>query len=167
MAIMEILRFPDDRLKTKAKKVDQITQWHKDLAADMLETMYAAPGIGLAATQVDVHEQLLVVDVSEDKSDPMVLINPQIIEQSGHEIMEEGCLSVPEIYAEVERAEQIKVRALNLEGESIEIDAEGILAVCIQHEMDHLKGILFVDYLSKLKRDRIKKKLEKLNKSKM
>jgi len=167
MSIMEILHFPDDRLRTQAKKVQQVTDAHKKLAEDMLETMYAAPGIGLAATQVNVHEQVIVVDVSDDKSQALVLVNPEILEKSGSEIMEEGCLSVPEIYAEVERADWIKFKALDLDGEVLEMEAEGILAVCIQHEIDHLKGKLFVDYLSKLKRDRIRKKLEKINKSKM
>lgn len=167
MSIMEILHFPDDRLRTQAKKVEQVTEQHKKLADDMLETMYAAPGIGLAATQVNVHERVIVVDISEDKSQPIILINPEIMEKQGSEIMEEGCLSVPEIYAEVERAEQIKLEYLNLQGETVEMNAEGILAVCIQHEIDHLDGKLFVDYLSKLKRDRIRKKLEKLKKSKM
>jgi len=167
MSIMEILRFPDDRLRTQAKKVEQVTEKHKKLTDDMLETMYAAPGIGLAATQVNVHEQIVVVDISEDKSQPLILINPEILEKKGLEIMEEGCLSVPEIYAEVERADWIKIKSLNLEGEEFEMEVDGILAVCIQHEIDHLKGKLFVDYLSKLKRDRIRKKLEKLKKSKM
>jgi len=164
---MEILHFPDDRLRTQAKKVDQVTEKYKTLADDMLETMYAAPGIGLAATQVNVHEQMLVVDISDDKSQPLVIINPEILESRGIEIMEEGCLSVPDIYAEVERADWIKLKYQDLQGQEVEMEADGILAVCIQHEIDHLKGKLFVDYLSKLKRDRIRKKLEKLKKSKM
>jgi len=167
MSIMEILHFPDDRLRTQAKKVDQVTEKYKTLADDMLETMYAAPGIGLAATQVNVHEQMLVVDISDDKSQPLVIINPEILESRGIEIMEEGCLSVPDIYAEVERADWIKLKYQDLQGQEVEMEADGILAVCIQHEIDHLKGKLFVDYLSKLKRDRIRKKLEKLKKSKM
>ncbi len=161
MAKLRILEYPDPRLRTKAQAVEKVDDEIRQLASDMLETMYAAPGIGLAATQVDVHKRLLVADVSEDRSQPCCLINPQIMEKDGVEVMEEGCLSVPGIYEKVERAEQIKVRALNTDGDVIEMEAQGLLAVCIQHEMDHLEGKLFVDYLSELKRQRIRKRLEK------
>ena len=161
MAILNILEFPDPRLRTVAAPVAEVNDEIRTLAENMLETMYAAPGIGLAATQVDVHQRLLVLDVSEQRNEPRVFINPEIISESGHQVYEEGCLSVPGIYAEVKRAEQIKVRALGLEGQPYELDTEGLLAVCIQHEMDHLKGKLFVDYLSPLKRRRVEKKLVK------
>ncbi len=161
MAKLRILEYPDPRLRTKAQPVEKVDDEIRQLAADMLETMYAAPGIGLAATQVDVHRRMLVADVSEDSSQPLCLINPQIMEKDGVEVMEEGCLSVPGIYEKVERADHIKVRAMNTEGESFELEADGLLAVCIQHEMDHLEGKLFVDYLSELKRQRIRKRLEK------
>lgn len=161
MAKLIILEYPDPRLRTKAQPVEKVDDDIRKLAKDMLETMYAAPGIGLAATQVDVHLRLLVVDVSEDRSQPHCLINPEIMENDGLEVMEEGCLSVPGIYEKVERADRIKVRALNSEGKSIELEVEGLLAVCIQHEMDHLEGKLFVDYLSELKRQRIRKRIEK------
>ena len=167
MAILNILHYPDERLRTVASPVSEVSLEIQELTDNMLETMYAAPGIGLAATQVNVHEQILVVDISDDKSQPLVIINPEITERRGSEIMEEGCLSVPDIYAEVERADWIKLKYQDLQGQEVEMEADGILAVCIQHEIDHLKGKLFVDYLSKLKRDRIKKKLEKLKKSKM
>ncbi len=165
MSKLKILEYPDPRLRTRAKPVAEVDDGIRTLAADMLETMYEAPGIGLAATQVDVHQRLLVADVSEDRSQPVVLINPEILESDGVRINEEGCLSVPEIYARVERAERIRVRALGLDGRSREIEAEGLLAVCIQHEMDHLVGKLFVDYLSELKRQRIRKRLEKNRKA--
>ncbi|UCC14080.1 MAG: peptide deformylase [Gammaproteobacteria bacterium] len=161
MAILEILEYPDPRLRTRAKPVEKVDDALRTLAADMLETMYSAPGIGLAATQVNVHQRVLVVDVSEDHSNPLVFINPQIIERDGVEVMEEGCLSVPGFYEPVERAQHIRVRALGLDGEPFEREAEDLLAVCIQHEIDHLDGKLFVDYLSDLKRQRIRKKLEK------
>lgn len=161
MAILEILEYPDPRLRTRAQPVENVDDELRQLVGDMLETMYAAPGIGLAATQVNVHKRILVVDVSENRDDPRVIINPQIIERDGVQVMEEGCLSVPGIYDSVERAERIRVRCLGLDGEPIEMEAEGLLAVCIQHEMDHLEGRLFVDYLSSLKRQRIRKKLEK------
>lgn len=161
MAKLIILEYPDPRLRTKAQPVEIVDDEIRKLASDMLETMYAAPGIGLAATQVDVHKRLLVVDVSEDRSQPLCLINPDIMEKDGVEVMEEGCLSVPGIYEKVERADHIKVRALDMDGETFEMEAEGLLAVCIQHEMDHLEGKLFVDYLSELKRQRIRKRLEK------
>ena len=161
MAILKILEYPDPRLRTKAQPVDVVDDEIRQLAADMLETMYAAPGIGLAATQVDVHERLLVLDVSEDRSAPMVFINPEILASEGSMKADEGCLSVPEIYEAVERAEKIRVKALDRDGQEFEMEAEGLLAVCIQHEMDHLEGKLFVDYLSMLKRSRLKKKLAK------
>ena len=161
MARLEILEYPDPRLRTIAEPIAEVTAVVRQLVDDMFETMYAAPGIGLAATQVDVHQQLIVLDVSEDKSEPLCLINPEIIDAGGHQIYEEGCLSVPGIYAKVERANQIRVRAIGRDGQRFELDAEGLLAVCIQHEMDHLEGKLFVDYLSPLKRQRVVKKLEK------
>ena len=161
MAKLKILEFPDPRLRTKATPVDNVDDALRRLIDDMFETIYAAPGIGLAATQVDVHKRLLVADVSPDKSDPHVLINPEIIEKDGVTATDEGCLSVPGYYEEVERAEHIRVRFLDRNGEQREMEAEGLLAVCIQHEMDHLEGKLFVDYLSETKRQRIRKKLEK------
>lgn len=164
MALLEILEYPDPRLRTVAEPVAAVDDAIRKLADDMLETMYAAPGIGLAATQVDVHRRLLVIDISEDRSAPLVFINPEILTAAGSAKNDEGCLSVPEIYEAVERAEQIRVRALNRAGESFEMDAEGLLAVCIQHEMDHLEGKLFVDYLSDMKRRRLKKKLAKARK---
>jgi peptide deformylase len=161
MAILEILEYPDPRLRTRAEPVGQVDDDIRRLAADMLETMYAAPGIGLAATQVNVHKRVLVVDVSQNQDEPLVFINPQILEKDGIETMEEGCLSVPGIYETVERADRIRVRALNTAGETFEVEVDGLKAICIQHEIDHLDGKLFVDYLSDLKRQRIRKKLEK------
>lgn len=161
MALLEILRYPDKRLHTVAKPVEVIDAAIRQLAADMAETMYAAPGIGLAATQVDRHVQLIVVDVSEKRDDLKVFINPEIIAAEGEVIGEEGCLSVPGIYDKVKRAQRIRVRALNLDGEPFELTAEGLLSVCIQHEIDHLKGKVFVEYLSRLKQERIKHKLKK------
>ena len=161
MAILTILEFPDPRLRKKAVPVETIDDDLKVLIEDMFETMYAAPGIGLAATQVDVHQRLLVADVSSDKDDPQVLINPEILEKDGLAVTEEGCLSVPGYYEEVERAEHIRIRYLDRDGKVVEKDVEGLLAVCIQHEMDHLNGKLFVDYLSEAKRQRIRKKLMK------
>ena len=161
MAKLTILEFPDPRLRTKAKPVEQFDDQLRTLVDDMFETMYAAPGIGLAATQVDVHKRLLVADVSPDKSEPHVLINPQIVEKDGEAVTEEGCLSVPGYYEEVIRAEHIRVRFLSRDGEEAEMEAEGLLAVCIQHEIDHLDGKLFVDYLSEAKRQRIRKRLQK------
>ncbi len=162
MAILNILHFPDTRLRTRAAPVAQVDDAIRMLADDMLETMYDAPGIGLAATQIDVHLRLVVIDVSEEKNNPLVLINPEILAKEGVEQMDEGCLSVPGIYDTVERAEKVKIRALGRDGRPFELEAGGLLAVCIQHELDHLDGKLFVDYLSSLKRERIKKKLEKL-----
>ena len=161
MAKLTILEFPDPRLRKKAEPVDSVDDALRTLIDDMFETMYDAPGIGLAATQVDVHRRLLVADVSPDKSDPHVLINPEILEKDGVTVTDEGCLSVPGYYEEVERANHIRVRFLDRNGEEQEMEAEGLLAVCIQHEMDHLLGKLFVDYLSETKRQRIRKKLEK------
>ncbi len=162
MAILNVLHYPDPRLRTAAKPVEQVDDELRALIDDMFETMYDAPGIGLAATQVDVHKRLLVCDVSEERDAPLVFINPELVETEGEEEMDEGCLSVPGIYETVQRAERIKVRALDRNGEEFEMDADGLLAVCIQHEMDHLEGKLFVDYLSEMKRQRIKKKLQKL-----
>jgi peptide deformylase len=161
MAKLAILEFPDPRLRTRAAPIENVDDELRALIENMFETMYAAPGIGLAATQVDVHRRLLVTDVSADKSDPHVLINPTIVERSGKTVCEEGCLSVPGFYAEVERAEQIRVRFLDRDGEDREMEADGMLAVCIQHEMDHLDGKLFVDYLSEAKRQRLRKRLDK------
>ena len=159
MAKLKILEFPDPRLRTRARPVDNVDDALRKLIDDMFETMYAAPGIGLAATQVDVHRRLLVADVSSDRSEPHALINPEILEKDGVAVSEEGCLSVPGYYEEVERAEHIRVKFLNRDGDEVEMEAEGLLAVCIQHEMDHLEGKLFVDYLSEAKRSRIRKRL--------
>lgn len=162
MALLPILSFPDPRLRTIAKPVKQVTDDIRQLASDMLETMYAAPGIGLAASQVDKHIQLIVMDLSETKDQPMVFINPKVsplTEQT--QPYEEGCLSVPQIYDKVARPSRVKIEALDLDGNAINIEAEGLLAVCIQHEMDHLNGKLFVDYLSPLKRQRAREKIEK------
>ncbi len=167
MALLNILHFPDDRLRTKAKPVDKVTDKHRTLISNMLETMYDAPGIGLAATQVNVHERILVIDISEEKNEPIVLINPELLEKEGDQEFDEGCLSVPGIYETLHRAEKVRVKALNQKGESFEMDAHGLLAVCIQHEMDHLEGKLFVDYLSQLKKQRIRKKLEKQQRNAM
>ncbi len=164
MAILNILQFPDPRLRTTAAEVLVFDENLGVLVDDMLETMYEAPGIGLAATQVDKHIRLLVMDISEDKNNPQVLINPKILSVEGSEEMDEGCLSVPGYYETVSRAEKIHVRAQDKNGTFFEIHAEELEAVCIQHEMDHLDGKLFVDYISSLKRDRIRKKLEKLKK---
>jgi peptide deformylase len=161
MALLPILRYPDPRLHTVAEAVVEVTEDIRQLAADMAETMYEAPGIGLAATQVNVHKRVIVIDVSEDRSELLTLINPEILSSSGTEEGEEGCLSVPGIYETVQRAERVKVRALNLDGKSFELEANGLLAVCIQHEMDHLIGKVFVQYLSILKQNRIKGKLAK------
>jgi len=161
MATLTILEFPDPRLRTKAKPVETVDDALRALIDDMFETMYAAPGIGLAATQVDVHKRLLVADVSTDKDEPWVLINPVIVEKDGVEVTEEGCLSVPGYFEEVERAEEVRVRYLNRDGQSVESEFDGLLAVCVQHEIDHLDGKLFVDYLSEAKRQRIRKKLQK------
>ena len=164
MTILDILRFPDTRLRTKATPIDKVTDELRKYIDDMFDTMYAAPGIGLAATQVNFHQQLFIVDISEDNSEPYCFINPVITHAEGEEIHQEGCLSVPEYYADVARAEKIKVKALDRNGKEFEIEADGLFAVCIQHELDHLKGKIFVDYLSPLKQKRLLKKLEKLAK---
>ncbi|MDX1507226.1 MAG: peptide deformylase [Woeseiaceae bacterium] len=161
MANLRILEFPDPRLRTRAVPVEVVDDALRTLIDDMFETMYAAPGIGLAATQVDVHKRLLVCDVSPDKDAPHVLINPEILEKDGVAVTEEGCLSVPGYFEEVERANHIRVKFQDRDGTEQEMEAEGLLAVCIQHEMDHLEGKLFVDYLSEAKRSRIRKRLEK------
>ena len=162
--ILEILKYPDKRLRTVAKPVENVNSEIKKQVKDMFETMYDAPGIGLSATQVNFHQRLIVVDVSEECNEPICLINPEIIEKNGEIEWEEGCLSVPNYYESVKRANEIKVSALNELGQSFEIEASEMLAVCIQHEMDHLNGILFVDHLSKLKQKRLKKKAEKQTK---
>lgn len=161
MALLNVLHFPDARLRTKAKPVQQVNDNIRQIIKDMFETMYAAPGIGLAATQVNIHQQIIVIDVSYDKDQPLCLINPKILSREGDICLEEGCLSVPGVYEEVERANQITIQALDQQGKSFTAVAEELLAVCIQHEMDHLQGRLFVDYLSNLKRERIRKKLSK------
>lgn len=164
MAKLTILEFPDPRLRTKAAPVTVFDAGLRQLSEDMLETMYEAPGIGLAATQVNVHRQMLVLDVSEEKNQPMTLVNPKITAKEGTQVYQEGCLSVPGIFADVERADRIHVEAQDASGNALSFDADGLLAVCIQHEMDHLAGKLFVDYLSPLKRELVKKKLEKQRK---
>jgi len=161
MALLHILRYPDPRLRLISTPVEVVDDEIRQLLDDMLETMYAAPGIGLAAPQVDVTKRVITVDVSPKGNSPVCLINPEIIELNGVEMMEEGCLSVPGFHENVERADHIKVRALDRDGQSFEMEAEGLLSVCIQHETDHLDGKLFVDYLSEIKRKRIQKKMEK------
>ncbi len=161
MAQLTILEYPNPRLRLEAKPVEKFDDDLQQIIDDMVETMYAAPGIGLAATQVDVQLNIVTMDLSDDKSEPIVLINPEVIEKRGIEEMEEGCLSFPGVYVSVERANEVHIKALDRHGEPFEIDTGGLLAVCIQHELDHLAGKLFVDYLSPLKRNRIKKKLEK------
>ncbi len=161
MAKLNILHWPDDRLRIQAAPIDNVDGQIAAMVDDMLETMYDAPGIGLAATQVDFHKQLIVIDTSEEKNRPLVLINPEIVESEGEQAIDEGCLSVPGIYEPVTRARRILVRAVDREGNPFELEAEDLLSVCIQHEMDHLRGKLFVDYLSQLKRQRIRKKLQK------
>ncbi|WP_271409924.1 peptide deformylase [Pseudomonas sp. Q1-7] len=162
MAILNILEFPDPRLRTIAKPVEVVDDSIRKLVDDMFETMYAAPGIGLAATQVNVHKRVVVMDLSEDKSEPRVFINPEFEPLTDQmDQYQEGCLSVPGFYENVDRPQKVKIKALDRDGQAYELIAEGLLAVCIQHECDHLNGKLFVDYLSSLKRDRIKKKLEK------
>ncbi|MGH8510856.1 MAG: peptide deformylase [Gammaproteobacteria bacterium] len=161
MAILDILHYPDPRLRIKAQPVPAVDDSVRRLISDLFETMYAAPGIGLAATQVNVHQRVIVVDVSEQHDQPWCFINPRVTGTEGREQTEEGCLSVPGVFETVERAERIQVQALNAQGETINLAADGLLAVCIQHEIDHLDGKLFVDYLSILKRNRLRKKLEK------
>ena len=164
MALLPILEFPDPRLRTKAAPLEPAhlaDPAFQRLVDDMFETMYEAPGIGLAASQVDVHQRFMVIDVSEEKNRPLVFVNPEILERSGEQVYQEGCLSVPNIFADVTRANEILVRALDRNGQSFELRVDGLLAVCIQHEMDHLEGKLFVDYLSPLKREMVRKKLAK------
>jgi|SRR5690606_28596561 peptide deformylase len=164
MAILTILEFPDPRLRTQAQKVQVVDDRIRNLVDDMFETMYAAPGIGLAATQVDIHQQVVVMDISEENNQPLVFINPEVeVIGPGEQDYQEGCLSVPGFYETVSRPSQIRVKALDREGKPFELEPDGLLAVCIQHELDHLNGRLFVDYLSALKRQRIKAKLEKLH----
>lgn len=165
MAKLSILEFPDPRLRTRAKPVERVDAALRQLIEDMFETMYDAPGIGLAATQVDVHRRFMVMDVSENKDQPLVFINPEILLRDGEQVCQEGCLSVPGIFADVARAERIAVRALDRDGNPFEMQAEGLLAVCIQHEIDHLEGKVFVDYLSPLKREQVRKKLQKQRRS--
>jgi len=167
MALLPILEFPDPRLRTKAVPVvagDVTAPAFQRLLDDMFETMYDAPGIGLAASQVDVHQRFMVIDISEEKNQPQVFINPELSDQAGEQVYQEGCLSVPGIFADVTRADEITVRFLDRQGQSQELRADGLLAVCIQHEMDHLDGKLFVDYLSPLKREMVRKKLAKQRK---
>ena len=162
MAILDILVYPDPRLRTVAKPVGKVDERIQTLVKDMIETMHDAQGIGLAATQVNVHEQVIVMKIPEDDlEEPRVLINPKVIEKDGETVYDEGCLSVPEYYAPVKRAETIKITALDEQGEIYELEADGLLAICIQHEMDHLQGKVFVDYFSKLKQDRVRKTLIK------
>jgi len=161
MALLKILHYPDPRLHTVAKPIASVDDAIRQLAADMAETMYAAPGIGLAATQVDRHIRMILVDISETKDQLKIFINPEIVAKDGETVYEEGCLSVPGIYDKVTRAEHIKVRALDLHGNAFELEADGLLAICIQHEIDHLNGKVFVEYLSRLKQSRIKSKLLK------
>ncbi len=164
MAVLDILHFPDQRLRIKAKPVETVNSSIQQFVDNMFETMYAAPGVGLAATQVNVHKQILVIDISEKQNQPLCFINAKIIESKGEETLTEGCLSVPGVFEDITRHKWIKVQALNQQGERFELETEGLLAQCIQHEMDHLQGKLFVDYLSNLKRQRIRKKLEKQQK---
>ena len=164
MTILNILKYPDQRLYKVAREVKVVNNEIKTLISDMAETMYEAPGIGLAATQVDFHQRIIMVDISEDKNNLLVMINPILLESKGEEINQEGCLSVPEVFEKVKRADWIKISAIDINGKKFELEADGLLAVCIQHEMDHLEGKVFVDYLSNLKKNRIKKKLIKMDK---
>ena len=161
MALLPILRYPDPRLHKRAAPVEVVDDVIRKLVADMAETMYEAPGIGLAATQVNVHRRVVVIDVTEDHSGLMVFINPEILEKSGEQVCEEGCLSVPGIYEKVTRAAEVRVTALNEKGERFELEADGLLAVCVQHEIDHLDGKVFVQYLSRLKQSRIRTRMQK------
>ena len=161
MAILKILQYPDERLHTVAKPVSVVTNTTRQLIGDMAETMYAAPGIGLAATQVDVHQQIIVIDISDTHDQLQVFINPEILAKQGESECEEGCLSVPGVYEKVRRAEHITVRALNAEGKSFTLETDGLLAICVQHEIDHLKGKVFVEYLSQLKQMRLKSRIKK------
>jgi peptide deformylase len=162
MSVLQVLTFPDDRLRTVAKPVKEVTPEIQEFVDDMIETMYEEEGIGLAATQVDFHQRIVVIDVSDSRDQPMVLINPEITDKRGEDGIEEGCLSVPGARALVSRASEVSVKALNRDGEEFSFEADDILAICVQHELDHLEGKLFVDYLSPLKRKRIKDKLEKI-----
>ena len=164
MTRLTILEYPDPRLRTRAAKVAEVDAEVRQLIDDLLETMYAAKGVGLAATQVNVHRRVLVADVSEQKDSPLAFVNPEVLAREEVGTMQEGCLSVPGFFEDVERAHRVRVRALGRDGKPFELDAEGLLAVCVQHEIDHLDGKLFVDYLSELKRTRIRKKLEKEHK---
>ncbi len=164
MSVLQILHFPDDRLRIVAKPVKEVNAEIQQIVDDMFETMYAEEGIGLAATQVNIHQRIIVIDVTDDKSQQLVLINPELLEQSGETGIEEGCLSIPDQRGLVPRAANVKIRALDRNGKSFELEAGELLAICIQHEMDHLIGKLFVDYLSPLKRQRIRQKMEKLAK---
>ncbi len=164
MSVLQILHFPDERLRITAKPVKVVDAKIQQIVDDMFETMYAEEGIGLAATQVDIHQRIIVIDVSENRDERLVLINPELLEKSGETGIEEGCLSIPDQRALVPRAEKVKIRALDREGKSFELEAVDLLAICIQHEMDHLVGKLFVDYLSPLKRQRIRQKMEKMAK---
>lgn len=163
MSVLHVLHFPDERLRTIAAPVTEVNAETQHIVDDMLETMYAEEGIGLAATQVDIHQRIIVIDVSEDRNEQLILINPELLEKSGETGIEEGCLSIPEQRALIPRAEFVKIRALDRFGKSFELAADGLLAICIQHEMDHLEGKLFVDYLSAMKRQRIRQKVEKLD----
>ncbi len=165
MSILQVITFPDDRLRTVAKPVNKVTPEIQKIVDDMLETMYEEEGVGLAATQTNIHLRIVVIDISEDRSQPMVLINPTIMKKVGEEITEEGCLSVPKARAFVPRASEVTVSALDRDGNSYQFEATGLLSICVQHELDHLEGKLFVDYLSPLKRQRIKQKLEKLKRA--
>ena len=161
MALLDVLHFPDPRLRTIAKPVKPVDNAIRKIVADMFETMYKAPGIGLAATQANIHKQIIVIDISEERNQPLCLINPKIVSSEGVQQTEEGCLSVPGIFEKIERAERLTVQALDQKGEAFTLTTDGLLAVCILHEIDHLTGKLFVDYLSSLKRQRIRKKLAK------
>ncbi|WP_291971845.1 peptide deformylase [Candidatus Symbiopectobacterium sp.] len=162
MSVLQVLHFPDERLRTIAKPVAEVNAEIQRIVDDMFDTMYEEEGIGLAASQVDVHQSIIVIDVSEERDQRLVLINPELLEKDGDTGIEEGCLSIPETRALVPRAERVKVKALDREGNPFELEADGLLAICIQHEMDHLVGKLFIDYLSQLKRQRIRQKLEKM-----
>ncbi|EGQ8087698.1 TPA: peptide deformylase [Vibrio vulnificus] len=162
MSVLQVLTFPDDRLRTVAKPVEKVTPEIQKIVDDMIETMYDEEGIGLAATQVDIHQRIVVIDISESRNEPMVLINPEILEKRGEDGIEEGCLSVPGARALVPRAAEVTVKALDLDGNEFTLEADDLLAICIQHELDHLQGKLFVDYLSPLKRKRIQDKLAKI-----
>ncbi|PML76400.1 peptide deformylase [Enterovibrio norvegicus] len=165
MSVLQVLTFPDDRLRTVAKPVENVTPEIQKIVDDMLETMYDEEGIGLAATQVDIHQRIVVIDISDNREEAMVLINPEIIEKRGEDGIEEGCLSVPGARALVPRASEVTVKALDRDGNAYQFDADDLLAICVQHEFDHLEGKLFVDYLSPLKQQRIKQKLEKIKRA--